>query len=361
MIPRARRAGAACRSHDHPRRLHEIHQLRSVWRRSVRSGWVRKARRPRRRRKRKSRSRTARTSRSAAAWRRTPAAATCSPTQGRPEIRAGHRRRSVEACRPRMEVKGKAADRGDGKVKIESTTGTSGGDKTKVKTEMKGDSPDMNYLGVKSVKMISDVLHVGSREAGPGPASHRDPIRRSIRPLDRGARSETSRRADLFRSVARAARAVVHLRRAAAEARRRARRSRAPASARPLRSSTARSTICWSRTSSSSCRRRPRTSRRSSISAAAPARRAPRGRRLRETPPRVLGIDRHPWAIGEAAATYRAFRTSRRPCVRATSRTSPFRRGPVDSRGVHDERAGGPERDALLARLVERAATAIAC
>jgi hypothetical protein len=54
----------------------------------------------------------------------------------------------------RMEIKGKAADRGDGKVKVEST-GTSGSDKTKVTTEMKGDSPDMNYLGVKSVKMIS--------------------------------------------------------------------------------------------------------------------------------------------------------------------------------------------------------------
>jgi hypothetical protein len=54
----------------------------------------------------------------------------------------------------RMEIKGKAADRGDGKVTIEST-GTSGNDTTKVKTELKGDSPDMNYLGVKSVKMIS--------------------------------------------------------------------------------------------------------------------------------------------------------------------------------------------------------------
>jgi hypothetical protein len=56
----------------------------------------------------------------------------------------------------RMEIKGKAADRGDGKVKVESTTGTSGGDKTKVKTELKGENAaDMNYLGVKSVKMIS--------------------------------------------------------------------------------------------------------------------------------------------------------------------------------------------------------------
>src|SRR3954468_23307950 len=50
-----------------------------------------------------------------------------------------------------VEVKGKATDRGDGKVKIESK-GTSGSDKTKVKTEVKGDSPDLNYLGVKSVK-----------------------------------------------------------------------------------------------------------------------------------------------------------------------------------------------------------------
>jgi hypothetical protein len=55
----------------------------------------------------------------------------------------------------RMEITGKAADRGDGKVKIESTGTSGGGDKTKVKTELKGDSPDMNYLGVKSVKMIS--------------------------------------------------------------------------------------------------------------------------------------------------------------------------------------------------------------
>jgi len=54
----------------------------------------------------------------------------------------------------RVEVKGKATDRGNGKVSIEST-GTTGDDKTKVKTELKGDSPDMNYLGVKSVKTIS--------------------------------------------------------------------------------------------------------------------------------------------------------------------------------------------------------------
>jgi len=55
----------------------------------------------------------------------------------------------------RMEIKGKAADRGDGKVKVESTTGTSGGEKEKSTAEMKGDMPGMHYLGVKSVKMIS--------------------------------------------------------------------------------------------------------------------------------------------------------------------------------------------------------------
>ena len=55
----------------------------------------------------------------------------------------------------RMEIKGKAADRGDGKVKIESSVGTNAGDKAKTTTELKGDMADMRYLGVKSVKMLS--------------------------------------------------------------------------------------------------------------------------------------------------------------------------------------------------------------
>ena len=55
----------------------------------------------------------------------------------------------------RVEVHGKAADRGDGKVKIESTSGK-GDDKTKAKTEIKGnDMSGMHYLGMKSLKMIS--------------------------------------------------------------------------------------------------------------------------------------------------------------------------------------------------------------
>ena len=38
----------------------------------------------------------------------------------------------------RMEVKGKAADRGDGKVKIESTIGTSGSDKSEGQDRAQG-------------------------------------------------------------------------------------------------------------------------------------------------------------------------------------------------------------------------------
>jgi hypothetical protein len=54
-----------------------------------------------------------------------------------------------------MEAKGKAADRGDGKVKMDSTSTTNGGAKTEVKSELKHDPADMNYLGVKSIKMLS--------------------------------------------------------------------------------------------------------------------------------------------------------------------------------------------------------------
>jgi len=52
----------------------------------------------------------------------------------------------------RMEVKGKATDGHDGKVKIETETKTSGDQKTKEKTELTG---DVHALGVKSVKMIA--------------------------------------------------------------------------------------------------------------------------------------------------------------------------------------------------------------
>ncbi len=56
----------------------------------------------------------------------------------------------------RVEVKGKAADKGDAKVKIESTVGTSGSDKKETTSEVKGtDMAGMRYLGVKSIKMLS--------------------------------------------------------------------------------------------------------------------------------------------------------------------------------------------------------------
>jgi hypothetical protein len=56
----------------------------------------------------------------------------------------------------RVEVTGKAADQGKGKLKVESKTeGTSG--KTESKSEVKGDLKGLPYLGVKSFKMLASV------------------------------------------------------------------------------------------------------------------------------------------------------------------------------------------------------------
>ena len=56
----------------------------------------------------------------------------------------------------RVEVTGKAADQGKGKIKVESKTeGTSG--KTESKSEVKGDLKGLPYLGVKSFRMIASV------------------------------------------------------------------------------------------------------------------------------------------------------------------------------------------------------------
>ncbi len=59
----------------------------------------------------------------------------------------------------RVMIEGKAADRGDGKVKTETKTTTKvehGDDKTtKSKTEAKGDLAGLPFLGVKSLKMIA--------------------------------------------------------------------------------------------------------------------------------------------------------------------------------------------------------------
>jgi hypothetical protein len=61
----------------------------------------------------------------------------------------------------RVEIKGKAADKGDGKVKIEtrSEVGTTGGDtrKRESKTEVEGDLHGLPYLGVKSIRMLATV------------------------------------------------------------------------------------------------------------------------------------------------------------------------------------------------------------
>jgi hypothetical protein len=56
----------------------------------------------------------------------------------------------------RIEVNGKAADQGKGKIKVESKTeGTSG--KTESKAEVKGDLKGLPYLGVKSFRMLATV------------------------------------------------------------------------------------------------------------------------------------------------------------------------------------------------------------
>ena len=52
----------------------------------------------------------------------------------------------------RVEIKGKAADKGDGRIKVETDNG-----KTETKSEMKGDLSGLPFLGVKSMRMIASV------------------------------------------------------------------------------------------------------------------------------------------------------------------------------------------------------------
>lgn len=54
----------------------------------------------------------------------------------------------------RVEVKGRAADRGDGKVKIEHKAEGTSGEKSESKVEAKGDATFLPYLGLKSIKTI---------------------------------------------------------------------------------------------------------------------------------------------------------------------------------------------------------------
>jgi len=54
----------------------------------------------------------------------------------------------------RVEVKGRAADRGDGKVRIEHKTEGTSGEKSESKLEAKGDATFVPYLGLKSIKTV---------------------------------------------------------------------------------------------------------------------------------------------------------------------------------------------------------------
>jgi hypothetical protein len=59
----------------------------------------------------------------------------------------------------RVQIEGKAADRGDGKITTETKTTVKaehGDDKeTRAKSEVKGDLAGLPYLGVKSLKMVA--------------------------------------------------------------------------------------------------------------------------------------------------------------------------------------------------------------
>jgi hypothetical protein len=56
----------------------------------------------------------------------------------------------------RVQIEGKAADRGHGEVEVKSETKMDGVDKdTRSKTEVSGDLASMPYLGVKHMKMIA--------------------------------------------------------------------------------------------------------------------------------------------------------------------------------------------------------------
>jgi SAM-dependent methyltransferase len=73
------------------------------------------------------------------------------------------------------------------------------------------------------------------------------------------------------------------------------------------------------------------------------------------TAPRVIGIDRHPWAIGEAAATYRAFRIPA-TVLRGDIANAVLPKGPASILAAFTmNELGDSERDMLLTRLVDRA------
>ena len=180
-------------------------------------------------------------------------------------------------------------------------------------------------------------------------------VTRPLHPLDRRARGEAFRRADVSRSVASASRPVVHLRGAATEARagrrvvgrRQARRVRAV-----LRTAALPAGAAHRREPAGGNDEAPRPS---STSGAALARPARRGRARARSVPRVIGIDRHPWALAEAAGTYRSFG------IAATVRqgdiaTAMLPKAPAAILAAFTvNELADPARDALLPRLLERA------
>jgi trans-aconitate methyltransferase len=73
-------------------------------------------------------------------------------------------------------------------------------------------------------------------------------------------------------------------------------------------------------------------------------------------PPRVVGVDRHPWALGEAARTYRDFGLTART-IKGDVATVALPKGPASILAAFtmNELPDGA-RDALMERLLERAA-----
>ena len=79
-------------------------------------------------------------------------------------------------------------------------------------------------------------------------------------------------------------------------------------------------------------------------------------------PPHVVGVDRHPWALGEAAQTYRDFGLSARARVRTTCRRPLLPKPPAAFLAAFSlNELPAAERNAMLERLVDRGARAIEC
>lgn len=73
--------------------------------------------------------------------------------------------------------------------------------------------------------------------------------------------------------------------------------------------------------------------------------------------PRVVGIDRHPWALGEAARTYRAFGLTAR-AVKGDIASVALPKGPVSMLAAFAmNELADASRDALMQRLLDRTAS----